>query len=200
MGCFGTAVVVKEGNRKSTQLYSPVWALYSYGGVGMVPTTFASCMVNGAACGAVPRDSTWAFFAMNIGCMVPLRLGLFSRITYDPTLSNSTVEWKDPSQWNGSDIRVWLSWVTGKFGLPALDAAKFPDNGEALCALTTEQFLERTDARSAKILNDFLALRKKDAGLIKGPALDGPFSHDSGDGRPPEEEFTYAQKDTRPAQ
>ncbi|XP_075748490.1 uncharacterized protein LOC119171570 isoform X2 [Rhipicephalus microplus] len=67
----------------------------------------------------------------------------------------------DPSQWNGSDIRVWLSWVTGKFGLPALDAAKFPDNGEALCALTTEQFLERTDARSAKILNDFLALRKK---------------------------------------
>ncbi|KAH8023022.1 hypothetical protein HPB51_009626 [Rhipicephalus microplus] len=92
-----------------------------------------------------------------------------------------------PSQWNGSDIRVWLSWVTGKFGLPALDAAKFPDNGEALCALTTEQFLERTDARSAKILNDFLALRKKDAGLIKGPALDGPFSHDSGDGRPPEE-------------
>ncbi|XP_075748491.1 uncharacterized protein LOC119171570 isoform X3 [Rhipicephalus microplus] len=87
----------------------------------------------------------------------------------------------DPSQWNGSDIRVWLSWVTGKFGLPALDAAKFPDNGEALCALTTEQFLERTDARSAKILNDFLALRKKDAGLIKGPALDGPFSHDSGD-------------------
>ncbi|XP_049272144.1 uncharacterized protein LOC119393284 isoform X2 [Rhipicephalus sanguineus] len=93
----------------------------------------------------------------------------------------------DPSQWNGSDICVWLSWLSGKFGLPALDAAKFPDNGEALCALTPEQFLERTDARSAKILNDFLALRKKDqtsysealrkSGWSAGSPTNGGYEH-----------------------
>ncbi|XP_070393872.1 Friend leukemia integration 1 transcription factor-like isoform X2 [Dermacentor albipictus] len=88
----------------------------------------------------------------------------------------------DPTQWDGNDICVWLRFMSDNLGLPALDAAKFPDNGAALCALTPEQFLERTDARSAKILNDFLVLRKRDAGLFKGPALDAPFSRDSGDG------------------
>ncbi|KAH6929849.1 hypothetical protein HPB50_006000 [Hyalomma asiaticum] len=116
----------------------------------------------------------------------PLKLIIAKRVCVNLSFSH-------PSQWNSSDICVWLCWLSGKFGLPALDAAKFPDNGEALCALTPEQFLERTDARSAKILNDFLAFRKKDAGLIKGSALDGPFSSDSGDGcvgRPPEEDQT----------
>ncbi|XP_075547987.1 uncharacterized protein LOC142582310 isoform X1 [Dermacentor variabilis] len=67
----------------------------------------------------------------------------------------------DPTQWDGNDICVWLCFMSDNLGLPALDAAKFPDNGAALCALTPEQFLERTDARSAKILNDFLVLRKR---------------------------------------
>ncbi|XP_050035996.1 uncharacterized protein [Dermacentor andersoni] len=67
----------------------------------------------------------------------------------------------DPTQWDGNDICVWLRFMSDNLGLPALDAAKFPDNGAALCALTPEQFLERTDARSAKILNDFLVLRKR---------------------------------------
>ncbi|XP_077563449.1 uncharacterized protein LOC144179100 isoform X3 [Haemaphysalis longicornis] len=66
----------------------------------------------------------------------------------------------DPSQWDGSDISAWLCWVSRKFGLPALDAARFPDNGTELCALTLSQFRERTDGRSADILNTFLASRK----------------------------------------
>ncbi|XP_077563448.1 Friend leukemia integration 1 transcription factor-like isoform X2 [Haemaphysalis longicornis] len=98
----------------------------------------------------------------------------------------------DPSQWDGSDISAWLCWVSRKFGLPALDAARFPDNGTELCALTLSQFRERTDGRSADILNTFLASRKLDAGLIKGPALDAPFSPGSSDAgcRPAEDGFS----------
>ncbi|CAN7982916.1 unnamed protein product [Ixodes hexagonus] len=95
----------------------------------------------------------------------------------------------DPRQWDGSDIRAWLSWVSVKFGLSRLDESRFPDNGAALCALTLSDFRERTDPRSADILNTFLASRKLDAGLIKAPALDAPFSPDSADARAAEEGF-----------
>ncbi|XP_040358891.1 retroviral integration site protein Fli-1 homolog isoform X4 [Ixodes scapularis] len=95
----------------------------------------------------------------------------------------------DPRQWDSSDIRAWLSWVSAKFGLSRLDDTRFPDNGPALCALTLSDFRERTDVRSADILNTFLASRKLDAGLIKAPALDPPFSPDSADARAAEEGF-----------
>ncbi|CAN8013671.1 unnamed protein product, partial [Ixodes persulcatus] len=65
-----------------------------------------------------------------------------------------------PRQWDSSDIRAWLSWVSAKFGLSRLDDTRFPDNGPALCALTLSDFRERTDVRSADILNTFLASRK----------------------------------------
>ncbi|CAN8013672.1 unnamed protein product, partial [Ixodes persulcatus] len=96
----------------------------------------------------------------------------------------------DPRQWDSSDIRAWLSWVSAKFGLSRLDDTRFPDNGPALCALTLSDFRERTDVRSADILNTFLASRKLDAGLIKAPALDPPFSPDSADARAAEEDQT----------
>ncbi|XP_077524754.1 transcriptional regulator Erg-like isoform X1 [Amblyomma americanum] len=93
----------------------------------------------------------------------------------------------DPSQWDGSDISAWLCWVSRKFGLPALDAARFPDNGAALCALTPADFRERTDARSADILNTFLASRKLDqtpysealrkSGWSAGSPANGGYEH-----------------------
>ena len=60
----------------------------------------------------------------------------------------------DPLLWDLDDINKWLCWIQREFILPQIpNKSLFPDNGENLCKLTFQDFLNIVSAKeTAKVL------------------------------------------------
>lgn len=59
----------------------------------------------------------------------------------------------DPSEWNSTHIKSWLTWCSEKFLLnPKPEASKFPDTGLDLCKLSTAEFEVRADNKRCGLI------------------------------------------------
>lgn len=48
----------------------------------------------------------------------------------------------DPLMWNVDHVRMWLTWAVGQFGLDGIDVDSFNMNGQDLCGLEHEHFVQ----------------------------------------------------------
>jgi len=48
----------------------------------------------------------------------------------------------DPLMWNIDHVKIWLTWAVSQFNLEGIDVDSFNMNGQELCSLEHEQFVQ----------------------------------------------------------
>ena len=64
----------------------------------------------------------------------------------------------DPAKWTVEQVSQWLGWAQEEFGLDPLDKTLFNVDGERLCSLTREEFIQRSPQYTGDVLYSHLCL------------------------------------------